>query len=254
MNTQIKETPETQKAMKKYFALRFQRFASGCVLTAALMSTPVYAAGANPEATTASAGWRFFGGVDYLAAANADSTLTRSSDICQKLIAQNGGTGSSCSASSKAYGAEGFRVELFRKDSGIELGASVGYLAGGPGVGTKEVRINGAPRKGAVTSSASTLRLLSAGRRTWNISGPLSLRMGAGLGVAVVNRTSSAVGFDASAGTFYAPGYSKLGWLTWELSPALVYRGISLGCRYAGFARGGQMPWNSYGAFIGFDF
>lgn len=198
--------------------------------------------------------WRLSIDVDYLAKGNADSTLPSSSNICANLLRQNGGVGGPCSTTARSYGAEGLRIKAMRERTGIEVGPSIGYLNGGPGVGTINVRATTAPRQATVTSSANTMRFLGEARNTWSLSKSVRARMGTGLGIAVENTTLSNSGFGTDSYISGYSDYSSLGWFTWELSPALVYKDISLGVRYVGFARGGQVPWNTCGAFFGVDF
>ena len=125
----------------------------------------------------------------------------------------------------------------------------MGYLNGGPGVGNQEVRWSGIGNIAAIATSANTLRFLEEAAKTLPLTNSFSVHLGAGLGIAVENETTSASGSTNG----FAQNLS-LGWLTWELSPAIVYKTVSLGIRYVGFARGGQVPWNTYGAFFGIDF
>ena len=198
--------------------------------------------------------WRLSIDVDYLGVGNANSTLPNSSNICAKLIAQNGGGGGPCSVTTRAYGAEGLRLKALHEYEGIEVGPSIGYLNGGPGVGVTTVRGTGAPIQMSVFSSANTMRFLGELRKKWPLSESLGARMGAGVGVAVENKTLNSTGSTIASNVSVYSGYSSMGWLTWEFSPAVVYKSISLGVRYVGFARGSAVPWNTFGGFFGVDF
>ncbi|MBI4376555.1 MAG: hypothetical protein HY549_08910 [Elusimicrobia bacterium] len=196
-------------------------------------------------------GWHISVQGDYMGVGNADSTID-TSNVCHPFMISLSAT--SCSVSTKGYGAEGFRIGLFHGyNSGTQFGPSVGYLNGGPGVGTANFQFGGSPTKIGVLSDADTMRFLGEARQTWLLSGSLGVRIGAGVGIAVEKRTRNYTCTNASCGPFALPDYSSLGWLTWEISPAMVYRSINLGLRYVGFSRGTQKPWNTIGAFFGID-
>lgn len=180
--------------------------------------------------------------VDFLGVGNGNSTLINVSDTCGQFPER-------CSISSKSAGAEGIRIKLSNEHAGINLGPSVGYLNGGPGVGNQEVHWSGIGNLVAIATNANTLRFLEEASKKLPLTNSFSARMGAGLGIAVENKTTYASGTtNGFANTL------SLGWVTWELSPAIVYNTIRLGIRYVGFSRSGQIPWNTYGAFFGVDF
>ncbi|MHB2025264.1 MAG: hypothetical protein ACYCPQ_01295 [Elusimicrobiota bacterium] len=208
--------------------------------------------------------WHLFLGFDYLGTGNATkNTQNGLGPVCQAALAYdklNGGTATSCSDSATVFGAEGFRIGAFRSyREGMDIGASVGYLNGGPqGVGSGNVSLN--DNSGAnIAARDSTVRLLGEARKTWNLAYEgLSLRLGAGLGLAIDNQSvdCSPIGQSVAGacGDFGSPTETSFGWLTWELSPAVVYKNFSLGLRYVGFGRGGSVPWNTIGGFLGMDF
>jgi len=208
--------------------------------------------------------WRLFLGFDYLGTGNATkNTQDGLGPVCNASLAYdnaNGGTATSCSASATVFGAEGFRIGAFHNyTEGVDIGASIGYLNGGPqGVGSGNISLN--DNAGAnFAAHDSTVRLLGEARKTWNLPyDGLALRLGAGLGLAVDNQTidcsptrQSVAGACGDAGL---PAEASYGWLTWELSPAVVYKNFSLGLRYVGFGRSKLTPWNTFGGFLGLDF
>jgi hypothetical protein len=194
--------------------------------------------------------WRLVVGAEYLAAANNKSTLLDTAERCKEMLRFNSGSGGPCSITSNAAGAQGLRASFFRSLQGFDLGFSGSYLTGGPGVGNTILRL-AVPSYGYIASSADTLRALGEARKTWPLWRALRTRLGAGAGVAVENQTISVMGVNSGAS--FAKHLS-LGWLTWELSPALVVRNCSLGFRYTGFARGSHAPWHAMGGFFSIDF
>lgn len=226
-------------------------FISICLLTSNWISLS-----AQTDQTQArSRKWNLSFSADYLGPGNGKANLTPTADIFARL--QKGYPTASFSASAKAVGAEGFRVAFFRAYKGIEIGPSFSYLNGGPGTGNTTIlgiypSEPGPFSKVVVTENVNALRLMLETRKTGPLFSGISGRIGAGVGAAVVNKTTTATernGFDA-----YFGHYTSFGWLTWELSPALLYKDVSLGLRYVGFGRGGKVPWNTLGAFFGVDF
>ena len=188
--------------------------------------------------------WRISMDVDYLGVGNQNSTLKNEAGNCFAV-----GGAKNCSISANSAGAEGVRIKLSNEHAGINMGPSVGYLNGGPGVGNQVVRWSNAGNIIAVTTTANTLRFLEEANKILPLTNSFSARLGAGLGVAVESETTT----ESGSTNGFAENLS-LGWLTWEFSPAVVYKSVSLGARYVGFARGGQIPWNTFGAFFGVDF
>jgi len=211
-------------------------------------SLPVVAQG-NSE----SANWHLSLDFDYLAVGNGNSGLR---PIADSICTHPNYIGSCTDSTTTASSASGFRASAFHKYAEMEMGPSVGVLNGGPGAGNITLLgPNGATLN--YGTSANTVRFLGEVHKTWGFAENFSVRIGAGLGLATVNRVNSCY----NGGTLNfgctktgVPNYSNMGWLTWELSPALVYRNMSLGVRYVGFGRGGQIPWNTPGAFLGVDF
>ncbi|HVA67126.1 MAG TPA: hypothetical protein VNK24_09430 [Elusimicrobiota bacterium] len=208
--------------------------------------------------------WRLFLGFDYLGTGNtAKNTRDGLGPVCNASLAYDqahGGTATSCSDSATVFGAEGFRIGAFRDYSrSVDWGASIGYLNGGPqGVGSGSISLN--DNAGAnLAAHDSTVRLLGEARKTWNLHyDGLALRLGAGLGIAVDNQTidcsPTGQAVAGACGDAGSPSETSYGWLTWELSPALVYKDFSLGLRYVGFGRSKFTPWNTFGGFLGLDF
>jgi len=202
--------------------------------------------------------WNVSYNADYLWPGNGKSNLYPSADVCARLLMQASDPGYSCSVYAKASGAAGTRISFFRNYKGMEFGPSIGYLSGGPGRGNTDVLVssptNNVYFKLDMAESVDTMCLMIETRKSWVSFSGIGARIGAGIGVAVVNKTIDASGWNASGAQFGIPHYTSLGWLTWEISPALLYKDISLGLRYVGFGRGGKIPWNTLGAFFGVDF
>ncbi|MBU6142172.1 hypothetical protein KGO95_03620 [Patescibacteria group bacterium] len=137
---------------------------------------------------------------------------------------------------------------------GIMVGPSLGYLYGGPDVSGKIDTTSTSPGgPGSSTNKATnnTFRILGEVHKEIAISGPWSADLEAGLGMAVDAETDSCSATGTSVGKAPCSKGPTNGWMTWELSPAIAYKMVSVGVRYAGFARGGFVPWNTFGAFVG---
>jgi hypothetical protein len=191
--------------------------------------------------------WHPFANLDYFGVGDAKQ---HAQDALNADCSQFAGP---CSAN--VYGAEGLRVGMFRNMGGFDLGGSLGYLYGGPSISYKGTINDGTSGTGALSSTVNTIRLLAEARKTFSLSGPWSARIGAGAGWALdmENDSCSATGTVAcTAGN--GTSTANNGWLTWEISPSIAYNNYSLGLRYVGFARGGDVPWNTFGAFLGYEF
>ena len=202
--------------------------------------------------------WNISFSADYLWPGNNKSNLTPTADICPIMDAGLGQPNSSCSNSVQPAGAAGLRVSFFRDYKGIELGPSIGYLSGGPGTGNENILVSSSPTgnmysKLNISETADTMRFLMEARKTWPLFSGVFARVGGGIGMAVENKNVTSSDWNTSGTKFGIPHYSSLGWLTWEFSPALIYKDIALGVRYVGFGRGGRTPWHTYGAFLGVD-
>jgi hypothetical protein len=193
--------------------------------------------------------WKIFTDAEYLGIGNANALLSHTPN-CDQWATLGG---SQCSISTKASGAEGFRAGFFQDFRGADIGVSIGYLDGGPDNGTTTLKLAN-PNQVGIASRASTIRLLGEVRKTWNLTEALGLRLGTGVGIAAEHRTITNTCINITCPQFATPDDSNLGWITWEFSPALVYRKFSLGLRYVGFARGSAIPWNTLGGFLGVDF
>ncbi|NNN07198.1 MAG: hypothetical protein HKL90_14995 [Elusimicrobia bacterium] len=199
--------------------------------------------------------WSGFVNLDYLGVGSAaKGAQSVANAACQGVIALGA---ASCADSLTVNGAFGARVGVLHDYNGLQIGASAGYLYGGPqGSG----KLNLASAGGSVgTGSASqdatdnTFRVLGQVRKVFPLSGSWSAQLGGGIGVAVDDQSYTC---SASGGLACNSSGSSttMGWMTWEISPAVAYKQYSLGARYVGFARGGYTPWNTFGAYLGLDF
>ncbi len=192
--------------------------------------------------------WHPFGALDYLGIGNSKQTAQETlNSMCSGL--------SSCGYSANVYGGYGARAGIFYGDnSGIQWGGSIGYLYGGPDVSAKG-NISMSPTGAfADTITNNTLRLLAEAKKSFKINSDWRFNLGAGLGWAMdaENDNYSSSGSLASLGSGTAT--SNFGWATWEISPGFEYHHTQIGLRYVGFARGGFNPWNTFGAFLGYEF
>ena len=226
----------------------------GVSFSPAITSSTSAAVAKSSAAVAAPIVGRAFVEADYLAVGNGSAGLNAAkSSLCAAAL--NNGF-ASCAGSPTAHAAGGFRVGYLQERFGMGIGGSIGYLYGGPGAGKASFTLPGDSL--SYRAVDNTVRALVEARKTWRLLGGLGARVGAGLGAAVVTQTttcSDATGALPNSGSLAGiNAYSTLAWFTWEISPALVYRGVSLGVRAAGFARGAQTPWNTTGAFLGVDF
>ena len=203
--------------------------------------------------------WHLSISPDYLFPGNAVSKFASiKKSICASGVYRGFGDPEYCVGSTRASGAGGFHITAFTAYRGIELGYGISYLNGGPGAGNINLRANNGGQLD-YGSIANTMRFLGEARKTWRLSDSIGTRMGVGLGLAVNNQMQNCQNYGStllpSCKTYLVTDndYSSLGWLTWEFSPALIYKDIALGVRYVGFGRGGRTPWHTYGAFLGVD-
>ncbi len=193
--------------------------------------------------------WHPFGALDYLGVGNAKQTAQETlNSMCSQL-------GPSCGYSANVYGGYGARAGVFYGNSSdIQWGGSIGYLYGGP-YGSGKGNISVTPTGNfADTITNNTLRLLAEAKKSFKINSDWKFNLGAGLGWAMDAESDN----YSSSGSLAANGSgtptSQFGWATWEISPGFEYHHTQIGLRYVGFARGGSNPWNTYGAFLGYEF
>ena len=159
-----------------------------------------------------------------------------------------------CSSPVTNYGAYGARFGLMRQSEDWSFGPSAGYLYGGPATGKVDVTIT--PTGEVVLKDTNnTFRLLAEGARRFALNDDWALTVGTGLGWSLVNEhlTCNASGALATA----CAGVGKTtntGWITWEVTPSVWFKSWQFGVRYAGFARGRYLPWNTFGGTFGYRF
>lgn len=215
-----------------------------------LLLTPCF----GQSDAAASHSWHAFAALDYLAPGNQSKrTEGEAANTCSQLTA----LGAGCGASSSNYGAWGGRLGALHRAGRIEAGGTLGYLYGGPQNSSKRnIGVTNISGPGASSHSVwnNTLRpMIEARERLTPFANLPSLQfvMGEGAGVAVdweSQDCSSSGSLILKCGS--AP--PAMGWGTWEVSPSVVYRDFELGVRYAGFSRGRQIPWNTWGAFLAY--
>lgn len=197
-------------------------------------------------------GWHFSAALDALTAGNAGKhNLAAGKSFCGAQVAAGA---TSCSASVKTSMPFGGRLGVYYQAGRAYLGPTVGYLSGGPTAGKETV---------------STIPLGSLVRKTTNGTGRLllefgakfalndywALGLGAGAGAALVSEKNTCTDSGALAGTCAASGIKSSvnkTWATWELSPSVQYRSVEFGFRYVGFERKKNLPWSTYGLFVGY--
>jgi hypothetical protein len=163
--------------------------------------------------------------------------------------------GQPCSGQFRSYAALGGRVGLYNESEDYRWGGSVGILSGGPDRGRVEVNTQSPAGSVSFKTASTTVRVLGEATQKFLITDDLYGGLGAGLGMAVTNQTLSCTGFGAPAlACGRLSGTRNFGWVAWELVPSLIYQELELGLRFAGFARGGRAPWNTWGATVGFRF
>ena len=201
--------------------------------------------------------YKIVASLDYFGVGNASKGLSSTTrDVCVALIA---GGATSCRASASVNGAAGFRGGFWKSAEGFDWGASLGYLYGGPS-GSAKLTADIVPVGSAMANqSDNTVRLMGEVRKSIPLNDLWSLRMGAGLGMAVdfwkasCSNSGSLVGVCTDVG-LPSPESGSQSWITWELSPSIAYGRWSAGLRYAGFGRTGATPWNTFGGFLGAEF
>jgi hypothetical protein len=196
--------------------------------------------------------WRKFVAIDYFPSGNVGPIQKEGAAICETIS----GTIPNCGASQTSPSAFGGRFGALYRFPGIELGPSLGYLYGGPTAGTSNISENGeGPGSASLKSTDNTVRLLLEAKHQFDLSGPWSFAVGAGVGGALVNESDTcSVAGSGSSLCGAAPNGSTMFWLTWELSPSILYKSWELGLRYAGFSKSGQLAWNTFGLFAGYNF
>ncbi len=193
--------------------------------------------------------WHPFGSFDYYGIGNSKQTAQEAlNSIC------SGASG--CGYSANVYGGYGARAGIFYKEnSNFEWGGSLGYIDGGPDISGKGTISYASPAGSfSDTVTNNTLRLLAEAKESYPINQDWKFNIGAGLGWAMdmENDNYSSSGSLASIGS--GTPTSNYGWATWEISPSFAYHHAQIGVRYVGFARGGFNPWNTIGAFLGYEF
>lgn len=183
-------------------------------------------------------GWERAVAVDFLAVGNAPG---RNRDYATRACASLAG----CSSSVESSGAFGVRTRFFEDDVDTRKGVSVGYLFGGPTAGKLQART---PGGGALDKSTAnhTFRLLGELSRVFELNDRWEASLGGAGGSAMVAEAVSCsdslqlTGGCGKRGTIW-------GYYTWELAATIGYRRLEAAVRYAGFARGGFVPWHTYG-------
>ena len=207
--------------------------------------------GYQPDAWSVGS-WHPFASIDYFGAGSAKNQVQNAlNSDCQQAIANGLNP---CAYAANVNGAEGGRFGAFRNMGGFDLGASLGYLYGGPGgAGSGNFNVPGGTLSEQVT--VNTARIIGEIRKTFALSDPWSARVGGGAGWALAMENDFCLNSGALSGYCAGDnGSANTGWITWEVSAAIAYKSASLGLRYAGFGRGGQAPWNTIGAFWEYDF
>lgn len=197
--------------------------------------------------------WHPFVSLDLVAAGNskthADSDVTAT---CNTVIA-SGGTG--CSASETVYGAIGPRVGAFYSQPDVDLGGSFSYWRGGPGQSKNSLTVAAPAGSASADVNDNTFRFLAEAKKTLAGTDNAHLSINAGLGLAVVDESVDNCSASGSLTAICSQvGSPTLGWATWELGPSVWVHHFTAAFRYVGFARGGNLPWNTFGLSLGYEF
>jgi len=221
-------------------------------IAAAAAAALILGAGAAPARADDSDGWHLAAALDVLTPGNASKhRLNAAKAACAAQVA---GGAASCAGTASTAAALGARVGAYRQWGGAYAGPTASFLYGGPSAGKTTMTEVPAGTLSQKTTEDSGRFLLEFGRMI-----PLGevwvLGLGAGMGAAVVlqKRTCVETGSlsGACAAPGFAPGTSKMGWATWELSPAVMYKSLEFGFRYVGFGRKKQAAWGAFGVFFG---
>lgn len=207
---------------------------------------------------------RLFVAGEVLLPMNAGDGLKDAAERRAQVLSTTGGYESASFESDSSLGG-GIRVGLLAPaPRGIEVGGSLGYLRGP--VTTTEVQGRSAFLGNGLETrekKSDYLRVLAEAKREFNLRGPWSLGIGAGLGVAFGNTFERS---NASGSLNRAPSNDAQSWngFTWEISPSASYRAgawdVNVGLRYAVMPTFSATPalregaWDSLGFFVGTTF
>jgi hypothetical protein len=219
-----------------------------------VLSTAALSLGTSAPAARAddAEGWHLAAALDVLTPGNAAKhELNAAKSLCAAPLA---GGAASCAATVKTSPSFGIRVGTYRQSGGFYVGPSLGYLVGGPTAGKTTLTTVPAGSLARKSVEGTGRALLQFGVM-FPLGDVWAVTLGAGAGAALVIKKETCADSGTLAGTCAASGFStttkKNGWATWELSPSVLYRSVEFGFRYVGFGRKKQLPWNTFGVFVG---
>jgi hypothetical protein len=194
-------------------------------------------------------GWKPAVALDLLPAGNqSDHNKNLAESVCAAPI---------CSPSGDAGMTWGFRAGVSKPWNGLRVGPSFELLVGdGPAGGSYQLALQGIPPI-AVSSINHSYRLTGEVGRDFPLNQWWTGSVAASLGMAIVREGRSCTdgGQFGGAACAAVPGSNTAGWVTWDITPTMVYQKVfEFGLRYMEFTRGGYLPWTTFGGTLGWRF